>query len=155
MLDHRLRMDGRLQVGRELAHRRRAAEPFGGRFQLREDLLVGVALTQARLELGQCDRVDLPQRPRGLFTGHVKKDRASWRKRKSALAAVARVSWSYEAAASSAVAGRAACGGLSPGVSAESTARTRSRAPTQRGQNWEPAARRSSSSASLAGRAAR
>src|SRR5439155_4258446 len=60
VLDHRLRMDGRLRIGRELPHRRRAAEPLGALLQLGEDLLVGVALAQACLELGQSGRVDLP-----------------------------------------------------------------------------------------------
>src|SRR6266545_3298172 len=40
VLDHGLRMDHRLLIGRELPHRRRAAEPLSGCAQLGEDLLV-------------------------------------------------------------------------------------------------------------------
>ena len=53
VLDHGLRMDRRLRVGRELPHRRRAPEPLGARLQLLEDLLVRVALADARLERGE------------------------------------------------------------------------------------------------------
>ena len=54
----------RLRVGRELAHRRRAPEPLGAGAQLREDLLVGVALADPGLELGERLR-DRCLRPQG------------------------------------------------------------------------------------------
>ena len=59
MLDRRLRMHVRLRVGGELLHGRRAAEAVGRRAQLLEDLLVGVALAQPRLEVGERRRIDL------------------------------------------------------------------------------------------------
>src|SRR5207302_7556999 len=49
VLDHRLRVDGRLRIRRELAHRRRAPQPIRARPELLENLLVGVALADARL----------------------------------------------------------------------------------------------------------
>ena len=58
VLDHRLRVHGRLRVGRELAHRRRAPEPLGAVLQLLQDLFVGVPLPDARLERRQRVRID-------------------------------------------------------------------------------------------------
>ena len=58
MPDHGLRMHGRLRVGGELAHRGRAAEALGARAQLGEDLLVAVALADARAERVQALRID-------------------------------------------------------------------------------------------------
>ena len=58
VLDHGLRMHLRPRVGGELAHRRRPAEPLGGRAQLGEDLLVRVAPPQTGLELGERRLVD-------------------------------------------------------------------------------------------------
>ena len=54
VLDHRLRMHAGVLVGRELAHRRRAAEPLGARAKLLEDLLVGIAPSDACAKL--CER---------------------------------------------------------------------------------------------------
>ena len=82
VLDHRLWMDGRLGIARELPHRRRAAEPLGARAKLGEDLLVGVALADPGLELGQRRRVDRRNRPVALLPGHAKEDRADSRIRK-------------------------------------------------------------------------
>ena len=53
VLDHRLRVHLRLRVGRELLHRRRAAEALRGGPQLLEDLLVRVTPPDPRLELGE------------------------------------------------------------------------------------------------------
>ena len=50
VLDHRLRVDARLGVGRELAHGRRPPQPPGRGAQLGEDLLVGIAPSQAGAE---------------------------------------------------------------------------------------------------------
>ena len=50
VLDDRLRVNGRVRVCRELAHGRRAAEPFGRRAQLVEDLIVRVPLPDSGLE---------------------------------------------------------------------------------------------------------
>ena len=50
VLDHRLRVDPRLGVGRELAHGRRPLQPLGRGAQLGEDLLVGIAPSQAGAE---------------------------------------------------------------------------------------------------------
>src|SRR5438552_1388561 len=79
VLDHRLGMHGGLRIVGELAHRRRAPQPFGTRFQLGEDLIVGIALPNTLLERGQrvaidtCDcAVDPLPRPR-----HTKKHRAT------------------------------------------------------------------------------
>ncbi len=58
VLDDGLRMDARVRVARELAHRRRPPEPFGRRAELGEDVLVRVAATQPgpkRRELGLVD----------------------------------------------------------------------------------------------------
>jgi hypothetical protein len=52
VLDHRLRVDGRLGIGGELAHRGRAAEAASALAQLSEDLIVGVALAEISLEGG-------------------------------------------------------------------------------------------------------
>ena len=56
--DHRLRVHRRLRIGRELPHRGRAAEALRARSQLREDLLVAVALADAGTERVQPLRVD-------------------------------------------------------------------------------------------------
>ena len=77
VLDHRLRMDGRERVRRELPHRRRAAEPVGARLQLVEDLLVRVALAQPRLELGQSGGVDAAAGSWRRLARHDNKDIAS------------------------------------------------------------------------------
>ena len=58
MPDHGLRVHRRLRVGGELAHRGRAAEALGARTQLREDLLVAVALADARAESVKALRID-------------------------------------------------------------------------------------------------
>ena len=58
VLDDGLRMDARLRVVRELAHRRRAAEPLGRGAQLLENLLVRVAPAQARSKRGELTLVD-------------------------------------------------------------------------------------------------
>ena len=58
MADHGLRMHRRLRVGRELAHRGRAAEALGARPQLGQDLLVAVALADAGSERVQTLRID-------------------------------------------------------------------------------------------------
>ena len=89
VLDDRLRMDGRLRVRRELAHRRRAAEALGARAELGEDLLVGIALADSRLELRERARVDLGHRPEARLLGHGKNGRAGWENRKSARAGAA------------------------------------------------------------------
>src|SRR5205814_7950314 len=78
VLDHRLRMDRRERVRRELAHRRGTAEPVGARLQLVEDLLVGVALAQPRLELGQSGGVDAAAGSWRRLAGHDNKDIGSW-----------------------------------------------------------------------------
>src|SRR5581483_6588034 len=58
VLDHGLRVDRRLRVGRELPHRRRATQPLGARLELTDDLVVRVPLADARLELGELARID-------------------------------------------------------------------------------------------------
>jgi hypothetical protein len=58
VLDHRLRMHGRLGVRCELPHRRRAPKALGAGRELREDLLVRVALADTRLERRQRFRID-------------------------------------------------------------------------------------------------
>ena len=58
VLDHGLRVHARLRIGRELPHRRRAAEPLGARAQLLEDLLVGVAPSDACAKLSERCLVD-------------------------------------------------------------------------------------------------
>jgi hypothetical protein len=76
VLDDGLRVDRRLRVGLELPHRRGAPQPLGGRAQLPEDLLVGVALADSGLELGQRGRIDAPHSLRGpALLGHGKKNR--------------------------------------------------------------------------------
>ena len=90
VLDHRLRMHPRLRIGRELLHRRRAAEPLRRGPQLLEDLLVGVAAPDPGLELGERLRVDLGDRAIRL-PRHTKNGRASWRKRKCELVGELRI----------------------------------------------------------------
>jgi hypothetical protein len=63
MLDHRLGMDGRLGIRLELAHGRRASQPFRARVQLLEDVLVGVPLAHAGLEFLQLAAIDSFDRP--------------------------------------------------------------------------------------------
>ena len=58
VLDDRLRVDARLRVLRELAHRRRASEPLGRGAQLLEDLVVRVAPAQAGTKRGELSLVD-------------------------------------------------------------------------------------------------
>ena len=82
MLDHGLRMDGRLGVRGELAHGRRAPEPLGAGDDLGHDLLVGVALADPGLELRELLRIDRGERPVARLLGHVNKCRASWGIRK-------------------------------------------------------------------------
>src|SRR5205823_6678173 len=82
VLDHRLRVHGCLRVGGELAHRRRAVQPLRAGAELGEDLIVGVPLTDTRLERGQGLRVDAGEGPVRL-PGHVNKDRSVWKTRKS------------------------------------------------------------------------
>src|SRR6185503_1273979 len=127
VLDHGLWMDGRLRVRRELAHRRRAAEPLGAFTQLREDLIVRVALADSGLKRGKRVGVDLRDRPVGRLPGHDKKDRAFWKERKFGLERRF-----YEATAESR-------GRLSASPVSVSSGRIRSSAVTQRGQNCVPA----------------
>ena len=54
VLDHRLGVHAGVLVGGELAHRRRATEPLGAGAELLEDLLVGVAPSDACAKL--CER---------------------------------------------------------------------------------------------------
>ena len=82
VLDHRLRMDRRLRVRRELAHGGRAPEPLGAGEDLRHDLLVGVALADPGLELRELLRIDRGERPIAGLLGHVNKCRAGWGIRK-------------------------------------------------------------------------
>ena len=82
MLDHRLRMHRRFRVGGELAHRRRTAEPLSGGAQLREDLLVRVALADPGLKLRELGRIDVRDRPEAPLLGHAKNGRAGYEKRK-------------------------------------------------------------------------
>src|SRR5438132_5820890 len=56
-------MDGRLGIRLELAHGRRAAEPLGAGVQLLEDVLVGVPLSHAGLELFQLAAINTLDRP--------------------------------------------------------------------------------------------
>jgi hypothetical protein len=70
VLDHGLRVDGRLRIGLELAHRRRLAEPLGARRQLRQDLRVGVALAHAGLELRKLLLVDVLERREDRLRSH-------------------------------------------------------------------------------------
>ena len=58
VLDDRLRVDARLRVARELAHRRRAPEALRGCSQLLEDVLVRVAPAQAGAKGGELRLVD-------------------------------------------------------------------------------------------------
>ncbi len=71
VLDHGLWVDGGLRIGGELAHRRRAPQPFGGLLQLRKDLLVRVALANPGLELGKRLSVDVGDRPIHGLAGHL------------------------------------------------------------------------------------
>jgi len=65
-----------LGVRGELPHGRRAAEPFGAGDDLRHDLLVGIALPDAGLELRELARIDRGERPVTGLLGHVNKCRA-------------------------------------------------------------------------------
>ena len=62
VLDHRLRVDAGLRIGRELAHRRRAAEPRRRRAQLLQDLVVGIAAPQAGAKRRESGLVDAGER---------------------------------------------------------------------------------------------
>ena len=64
-------MDVGLRVRRELAHRRRPAEPLRALPQLFEDLLVGVSLANSGLELRQRLRVDPCHRRVAAISGHA------------------------------------------------------------------------------------
>ena len=55
-------MHGRLRVGGELAHRRRAAEALGWALQLGDDLLVAVALPETGLKRLQGIGIDAIER---------------------------------------------------------------------------------------------
>jgi len=61
----------------KLAHRRRPAQAFGAATKLSEDLLVGVALPDPGLKLGEFLRIDLGHRPEAALLGHAKNGRAS------------------------------------------------------------------------------
>jgi hypothetical protein len=77
VLDDGLRMHGRFRVVPELAHGRRAPQALGGGTQLLEDLLVGVALPDPGLELGERGRINASRGPcRPAFLGHSKKNRS-------------------------------------------------------------------------------
>jgi hypothetical protein len=52
-------MDAGVPVSLELTHRRRAPEPLGGRLQLAEDLLVGIAPAHAGSERSEIGGIDL------------------------------------------------------------------------------------------------
>jgi hypothetical protein len=58
VLDHGLWVNASLRVLRELAHRRRSPEPFRGRSELLEDLIVRVAAPHARPEGRELGLVD-------------------------------------------------------------------------------------------------
>ena len=58
MLDHGLGVHLGLGIGRELAHRGRAPEPLRARAELVEDLLVGIAPSDAGAKLRECSLVD-------------------------------------------------------------------------------------------------
>jgi hypothetical protein len=70
VLDHRLRMHRCLVVAREIPHRGRAAEALGTGAQLREDLLVRVALTDPGAERLQRRLVDALDRSGSAFAFH-------------------------------------------------------------------------------------
>src|SRR5262249_27618359 len=76
-LDHSLRMDRRLRIVGELAHRRRTAEAVGAGLGLAADVRVGVALADPRLELCKCLRVDPRDRSIRATTRHANQNRAS------------------------------------------------------------------------------
>jgi hypothetical protein len=77
VLDDGLRVDRRLRVGLELAHRRRAAQALRAGTQLLEDLLVRVALADSGLELGESSRINSSHSlRRPAFPGHAKKNRS-------------------------------------------------------------------------------
>jgi len=61
VLDDSLRVDRRLGVLLELAHRRRAPESFRRAAELLDNLLVRVTLADPRLELGQRFGIDAGQ----------------------------------------------------------------------------------------------
>src|SRR5436305_665861 len=71
VLDHGLRVAGRLPVVGELPHRRRALQPLGAGAELIEDLFARIALPDPRLEA--CERIwiDVGQRPRGRLPNHA------------------------------------------------------------------------------------
>ena len=134
-------MDARLGVGRELAHRRRTAEPLRAGAQLLEDLLVRVALADSGLEGRERVGVDLGDRPVGRLTGHAKKDRVFWKERKCGLGA-----------AEDATADRRARVGVAlEGLERQDPLQSRDAARAELGAGGAP----SSSRASAAGRAAR
>jgi hypothetical protein len=58
VLDDGLRVDARVRILGELAHRRRPSEPLGGGAELREDLLVGVPPPHTGAKRGKCRLVD-------------------------------------------------------------------------------------------------
>ena len=82
VLDHGLRMDVRLGIGRELLHRRRAPQPSGMRAKLLEDLLVGVALADRALERGKLVGIDPRDRVVLALPGHATNGRSRCRNAK-------------------------------------------------------------------------
>jgi hypothetical protein len=76
VLDHGLRMHRGLGVGGELAHRRRPPQALGAGPELSEDLVVGVALPDPGLKLGELLRIDLGYRPEAALLGHANNGRA-------------------------------------------------------------------------------
>src|SRR5262249_61241075 len=86
LLDDRLRVDACPGIGGELLHRRRAAEPFRGRAELVEQLVVRVALPDRRLEPRQLLGIDPRERVEATLPGHANNGRSSWRNRKYARA---------------------------------------------------------------------
>ena len=151
VLDHRLRMHSRFWVGRELPHRRRAPQPFRGLHQLGEDLVVGVALADSGLELGEGLAIDIGDcAVDGLAHHSAIQNRAFARLSKCAHISL---NFTSESRLSRLAQNATASRGIATG-SLSSTGRMRSRAATHRGQNWLPAACRSSSRASAAGLAA-
>jgi len=77
VLDHRLWVHGSLGVGGELPHGRRPPQALGRSLKLLDDLLVGVALADSRLELRERITVDRGEKLARIAAGHGKKCRAN------------------------------------------------------------------------------
>ena len=155
VLDHRLRMHGRLRVCRELPHRRRTPKPLGTRRQLVRGSPRPCSACGYPPGMRQAppDRYLPPQG--GGATVPCKQCRAissSLQERPNGRVPAA--AGQAAAADLESLEPRAASGAATL-RRATSSGRIRSSAATQRGQNWVPAARRSSASASSSGRAAR